>query len=60
MELKGNVCKVMNDLLGGVQSGLAHSGCDSINEFRKHAKVWVQSYAGVAEGRPHSITDIRH
>jgi len=59
VEFKGPVEKVMNELLGGVQSGLAHSGTADVNAFQKKATFWIQSFAGITEGKPHSITDVQ-
>ncbi len=50
----------MFELLGGIQSGLAHTGAATIPEFQKKASMWCQSFAGVAEGNPHNITNIRN
>lgn len=58
VQCKGSVEQVMNQLTGGVQSGLAHSGGKDIKSFRKNAKLWYQSFAGMAEGKPHNITDV--
>lgn len=50
----------MSELLGGVQAGLSHSGANSIPMFQKKATMWVQSFAGIAEGKPHDIKNIRN
>jgi len=60
VEYRGTVEKVMAEFLGGIQSGLAHSGASSIPEFQKKATFWIQSFAGVAEGKPHDIQAIRN
>lgn len=60
VQFKGTVEKVMLQLLGGVQAGLAHSGSICVPDFQAHSKIWMQSFAGVAEGKPHDISDIRH
>lgn len=57
--LSGSVESLMTQLLGGVQSGLAHSGSLNIPEFHSRAHVWAQSFAGAAEGKPHDILDVR-
>lgn len=41
-----------------IQSGLAHSGGGTIAEFQSKAMLWLQSGAGIAEGKPHSIFSI--
>jgi len=58
VEYRGSVEKVMSEFLGGVQSGLAHSGAATISEFQKKATIWVQSFAGYIEGKPHDIQAI--
>lgn len=57
--LSGTVEMLMTQLLGGVQSGLAHSGAMSIAQLQQKVSAWVQSFAGVAEGKPHDILDVR-
>eukprot|EP00462_Mataza_sp_D1_P025173 CAMPEP_0175144476 /NCGR_PEP_ID=MMETSP0087-20121206/14162_1 /TAXON_ID=136419 /ORGANISM="Unknown Unknown, Strain D1" /LENGTH=580 /DNA_ID=CAMNT_0016428967 /DNA_START=18 /DNA_END=1760 /DNA_ORIENTATION=- len=59
VQFKGTVERIMLQLLGGVQAGLAHTGAKDIPTFQNRAKLWVQSFAGVAEGKPHDISDIR-
>ncbi|KAJ3616869.1 hypothetical protein Zmor_008980, partial [Zophobas morio] len=59
VELVGDVESVMTRLLGGVQAGLAHSGATDIPSFQKRAQLWIQTFAGLTEGKPHDITDIR-
>jgi IMP dehydrogenase len=58
--LKGSVESVMTEFCGGVQAGLAHSGAPDLPTFRENARLWVQSMAGVLEGRPHDLSDIHH
>lgn len=55
VEYKGSVEKVLFEFLGGIQSGLAHTGAGNVADFQKNAAMWVQSFAGVAEeiGRAH-------
>lgn len=60
VQFKGTVEKCMNQLLGGVQAGLAHSGALCVPDFQAKAHIFMQSFAGVAEGKPHDIADIRH
>jgi len=59
VEFRGTVEKVMSEFLGGIQAGLAHTGSATIPDFQKKATLWVQSFAGVAEGKPHDIQAIR-
>jgi len=60
VEYKGQVQSVLNMLFGGIQSGLAHSGANTIDTFRTQATIWQQSTVGLAEGNPHDIAHITH
>jgi len=60
VQFKGTVEKVMLQLLGGVQAGMAHSGAICVPDFQANSNIWMQSFAGVAEGKPHDISDVRH
>jgi IMP dehydrogenase len=60
VEYKGSLEKVINELLGGIQSGLAHTGAGDISAFQQKASLWVQSFAGISEGKPHDIQDVRN
>ena len=60
VEYKGSVEKTITVLIGGIQAGLAHTGAADVATFQSRAGLWTQSFAGVAEGNPHDITDIRH
>jgi IMP dehydrogenase len=59
VEYRGPVDHVMMQLLGGVQAGLAHSGAKNVRDFQAKADIWVQSVAGMKEGKPHDLKDIR-
>jgi IMP dehydrogenase/GMP reductase len=59
VELKGSLENILQELLGGVRAGLAHSGCRNIIEFQQRARIWVQSVAGILEGQPHDIHEVR-
>ena len=60
VEFKGSTEKILNVLTGGVQGGCSHSGALNIAELQNKADFWLQSVAGLAEGRPHDLTDVRH
>jgi IMP dehydrogenase len=60
VEFKGSVVKVLNVLVGGIQAGLAHTGAGDIASFQRNAALWTQGFAGIAEGNPHDITDVRN
>jgi IMP dehydrogenase len=60
VEYKGPVHRLLSILHGGIQSGLAHSGANTIDTFRTNAAMWQQSTAGLAEGNPHDIAHVTH
>jgi IMP dehydrogenase len=53
VESKGPVANVMNDLMGGIRSGMTYCGANDISQIKERAE-WVQITAGgVAESRAH-------
>jgi len=60
VECKGNVDKIMNELIGGIQAGLAHSGANTISTFQNNATIWLQSTVGLIEANPHNISFSSH
>ena len=60
VEYKGPVQRLLTTLQGGISSGLAHSGANTIDLFRTKATMWQQSMVGLAEGNPHDIAHITH
>jgi len=60
VEYRGTVSSVIATLVGGIQAGLAHTGAGDIATFQKKAAMWNQGFAGIAEGNPHGITDVRN
>jgi IMP dehydrogenase len=60
VEFKGSVDKVMTTYLGGIQAGLSHTGAIDVPTFSNKASFWFQGTAGIVEGRPHDIQDIRN
>lgn len=59
VQFSGTCEKMLTQLQGGVQAGLAHSGAKTIPEFQSVACFWAQGQAGTAEGKPHDLTDVR-
>jgi len=55
VEHRGSVRSIVDEICGGIKAGLAHSGACNILEFQKKVEMWIQTPAGVIEGRPHSI-----
>jgi len=60
VELKGTTEKILSELCGGIQAGLAHSGANSVLSFQAKAKPWLQSTAGLIEGNPHNIYNMSY
>eukprot|EP01126_Amoeba_proteus_P034188 TRINITY_DN3392_c0_g1_i7.p1 TRINITY_DN3392_c0_g1~~TRINITY_DN3392_c0_g1_i7.p1 ORF type:complete len:463 (-),score=95.75 TRINITY_DN3392_c0_g1_i7:78-1466(-) len=58
VEFKGPLERILSELIGGIQSGLAHSGGACIPDFQSKACMWTQSVAGINEGKPHSIVNV--
>lgn len=53
IEAKGPVKNVIDDLMGGIRSGMTYCGANTIEEIRKRAR-WVEiTGAGYKEGTPH-------
>jgi len=60
VEFKGPVERIVAEICGGIQSGLAHTGAHTILDFQVKVKPWLQSTAGIVEGNPHSIHSISY
>jgi len=53
IEAKGPVVNVVNDLMGGIRSGMTYVGANRLKELRERAD-WVEvTAAGRTEGSPH-------
>ncbi len=57
VEYKGTVTSIIDDLSGGIQSGMAHSNAKTMSELRVRVQVWVQTAAGYVEGNPHNVIE---
>jgi IMP dehydrogenase/GMP reductase len=55
-EYKGSVADVLNQLIGGLRSGMSYSGSLSISEFWEQARFIQVTAAGQAENKPHIQT----
>ncbi|KKR14552.1 MAG: Inosine-5'-monophosphate dehydrogenase [Candidatus Falkowbacteria bacterium GW2011_GWA2_39_24] len=53
---KGDVEDTIDQLLGGLRSGLGYVGAHHISEFHEQANFWRITAAGYAESMPHGIT----
>lgn len=56
---KGPALRVLDELLGGVESGLTYSGSRNIKELQKKARFIVVSAVGVRENGAHDVVEIK-
>ena len=52
---KGSVIEVLNNLMGGVRSGMSYIGAQTIGEMWKQAEFVRITQAGVTESHPHDV-----
>ncbi len=52
---KGNVNEVINQLLGGLRSGMSYSGARTIAQLKQKAKFVRITDSGFKESRPHDV-----
>jgi IMP dehydrogenase len=50
---KGPVVNIVNDLVGGIRSGMTYCGANNLKQIRERADHVEISAAGSAEGKPH-------
>lgn len=55
---KGSVADIVATLASGVQVGMGYAGARTLKEFYKKAKFIHITNASIAEGKPHSLSDI--
>lgn len=55
---KGSVTDVVATLISGVQVGMGYAGARTLKEFPKKAKFIRITIASIAEGKPHSLSNI--
>lgn len=53
---KGDVGSILEDIAGGIRSGLSYSGARTISEFQARCEFVLQSYAGMAESSTHILS----
>lgn len=53
---KGPAENVINQLIGGIRSGMSYSGAKTLTELRSNAEYVIMSNNGMAESRPHGVT----
>ena len=52
---RGDVDLIIEDIIGGIRSGLSYSGCRSIKEFQGKAEFILQTSAGQSESGTHIL-----
>jgi IMP dehydrogenase len=52
---KGEVKKIIQNLIDGLQSGMSYSGAEKIDQFWQKAKFIRVTEAGMRESRPHGL-----
>jgi len=52
---RGRAREVLNQLVGGLQSGMSYSGAHSLDDFRKKAIFVRVTGAGIRESGPHDV-----
>jgi IMP dehydrogenase len=57
-EVSGSVGDVLNQLTGGIRSGMGYLGARNLQELREKARYIRVTPAGMAEARPHDVIEI--
>ena len=52
---KGSVVDVVNELTGGIRSGMTYIGAESINLMKEKAQFMEMSPSGLLESKPHGV-----
>jgi len=55
---RGEVAKIIYQLVGGLKSGMAYVGCQTVAEMSKKVNFNEINEAGLKESRPHSLSAI--
>lgn len=55
VNLKGPVENVINEIVGGIKSGLSYAGAKNLSELRRKAQFMTVTPATELEGRPHAL-----
>jgi len=56
VKTKGPVQNVIQQLVGGMRSGLSYSGVNNLKDFQRYAQYVTISGNGMAESKPHLLT----
>ena len=52
---RGSASLILDDIVGGIKSGLSYSGCRTIRDFQARSEFIVQSSAGQSESNTHIL-----
>jgi IMP dehydrogenase len=52
---KGSVAAMIHQLVGGLRAGMGYSGCPTIPDLQRHARLIRTTAAGVREGHVHDV-----
>lgn len=56
VKIKGPVKNVIEQLVGGMRSGLSYSGAENLSQLQEYAQYVTVTSNGMAESKPHLIT----
>ena len=56
IDYKGSVVDILEDLRGGMLSGLSYSGCRTIKRLQSTAQWTRQTTAGLSESKTHILS----
>jgi IMP dehydrogenase len=58
-EVAGSVDRVLEQLIGGIQSGMGYLGAANLTQFREKARFIRVSPAGQREAAPHDVVELK-
>ena len=58
-ESSGSVSRVLNELIGGIQSGMGYLGAPNLESLRKNARYIRVTQAGQKEASPHDVITVK-
>ena len=58
-EVSGTVDRVLEQLIGGIQSGMGYLGAVNLEQLRQKARFIRVSAAGVKEAAPHDVVELK-
>jgi IMP dehydrogenase len=58
-EVSGSVDRVLEQLIGGIQSGMGYLGAGNLAQLRENARYIRVSSAGLREAAPHDVVELK-